>query len=122
MVRAVDPAHQRVHVVQGGPWRFTAKTRIPMARTRVATARPMSPYPTMPTVWPARRRRRTGPIAGFLVADHAPEVFGEIQNRAQREFAERLAEDAAAVGQGNWDLDLGGQHIVESGSTRVDPS
>ena len=97
---------------------------MPIARTRVATARPMSPYPTIPTVWPEiAGMSNCSHRAGLLVADHAAEVFGEIQDRTQGEFAERQAEDAAAIGQRDRGFDdFRRQHVVQSGSTGVDPA
>src|SRR5712675_1267669 len=37
------------------------------------------------------------PLAGHLVANHAAKIFSEIEDCGEREFAERRAENAAAV-------------------------
>ena len=43
VVGGVDLLDQGIHVVERGPERFTASTRIPMDFIRVAQARPISP-------------------------------------------------------------------------------
>src|SRR5215831_13572366 len=63
------------------------------------------------------------PAAGFLVADHAAQVFGEIQHGGEGELTERLAEDAAAVGERHGARDQFGEQLaVETGGTRMHPA
>src|SRR6266404_3150534 len=38
------------------------------------------------------------PLAGHLIADHATKIFGEVEDCGESKFAERRAENAAAVG------------------------
>src|SRR6266850_6315217 len=38
------------------------------------------------------------PARSHLVANHAPKIFGEVEDCGESEFAERWAENAAAVG------------------------
>src|ERR1035438_339336 len=62
------------------------------------------------------------PRRGLLAADHAPEVLGEVQNRRQREFSQRLAEDAAAVGELRGAFDQRGkEQLIQARRARVYP-
>ena len=60
-----------------GTCRFVARTRIPIALTRLATARPISPYPTIPTVCP--------PISSTSNGSHTPAVW--LRTMRRRSFA-----------------------------------
>ena len=62
------------------------------------------------------------PPPRFLAAQHPAEILGEEQDRAQCELTQRLAEDAAPVGDRHWTRDqLGKQHAVQSGGAGMDP-
>ena len=63
------------------------------------------------------------PATRLLVAIHAAEILGKVQDRGQRKFAQRLAEDAASVSQRHGALHQGGkEHAIQARRARVHPA
>src|SRR5215472_19262692 len=55
------------------------------------------------------------PDAGHLIADHAPKVFGEIQDGRQGKFSERRAEHSGAISEGHLAIDeFGEENFLEA--------
>ncbi len=62
------------------------------------------------------------PVMRGLRTQHTGKILGEVERACHDEFAQRLAERAAAVGQQDGALDqLRGEEAVEPGGARVDP-
>jgi len=76
-------------------FRLTARTLIPIGRTRAAIARPMSPYPMIPMVWPDTGITSKASTRRLLTTDHAAKVFREYKIAASVKLAQRCAEYAA---------------------------
>src|SRR5271156_2541199 len=63
------------------------------------------------------------PHARYLVADHAPKILGEVENRRKREFCQRQAEDPTPVGKRHLARNqLREKRAVQSGRTRMHPA
>ena len=62
------------------------------------------------------------PLAGLLIAQHPPQVFGKEQHRAHRKFSQRSSKDPAPVCEGNGTGDqFRRQDILNSRGERVHP-
>src|SRR5512133_2552394 len=63
------------------------------------------------------------PSTCHLIANHAPKIFREVQNRSQSKLSQRSTEDAAAIGQDHVTIDqLGEKRLFQTGRSGMNPA